>query len=68
MDAFKFPKLDKTIFIVSSLFDESDDKQYWLSRTPYERLVAVELMRQVVYGYDPSTSRLERVLEITQRA
>jgi len=66
MDRFGFPKIDKTAFAVASLFDQSDEKSYWLSRTPYERLEAVELMRQIIYGYDPSVTRLQRVLEITQ--
>ena len=30
-------------------------------------LQALELMRQIVYGYDPATARLQRVLEIAQR-
>jgi hypothetical protein len=60
-------KIDKKAFFTSSLLEPSDEKAYWLSKTPYERLQAVELMRQIVYGYDPSTSRLQRVLEIAQR-
>ncbi len=52
---------------VTSLFEESDEKGYWHSKTPHERLEAVELMRQIIYGYDPSVTRLQRVLEITQR-
>jgi len=58
-------KIDKIAFAVTSLFDESDDKDYWLSKTPYERLEAVELMRQIIYGYNPS-SRLQRVLAVAQ--
>lgn len=38
--------------------------KYWHSRTPQERLWALELMRQEAYGYDPRTVKLERVLEI----
>jgi hypothetical protein len=57
-------RMDKTAFSVGSLFDEPDEKAYWLSKTPYERLQAVELMRRVLYGYDPSTARLQRVLEV----
>jgi len=68
MDRLGFPKIDKTAFTVASLFDQSDEKSYWLSRTPYERLEAVELMRQIIYGYDPSATRLQRVLEITGRS
>lgn len=60
-------KVKKNALTVTSLFEESDEKSYWLSKTPFERLAAVEFMRQVIYGYDPSTTRLQRVFEITQR-
>ncbi len=61
-------KIDRKAFSVGSLREPSDERAYWLSKTPYERLQAAELMRQVVYGYDPSTTRLQRVLEIAQRS
>jgi len=61
-------KINKKAFSVSSLSDESDDKLYWLSKTPHERLMATELMRQINYGYDPTTARLQRVLEIAERS
>jgi hypothetical protein len=63
-----FPTVIRTAFSTGSLFDESDEKSYWLSKTPAERMQAVELMRQIIYGYDPSTTRLQRVIEITQRS
>ncbi|HEX8846159.1 MAG TPA: hypothetical protein VF791_16020 [Pyrinomonadaceae bacterium] len=63
----KTVKLDKTTITVSSLFDESDEKAYWHSKTPEERLQALELMRQSAYGYDPATARLQRVLEVAER-
>jgi hypothetical protein len=64
----KLPKLDKSIFSVSTLEqNDEDEKAYWLSKTPYERLDAVETMRQIIYGYDPATTRLQRVFEVTQR-
>ena len=66
MDRFDFPKVRRDAFTVASLFDESDEKAYWLSKTPDERLEAVELMRQIIYG-DEAAKRLQRVLEITQR-
>ena len=62
----KTVKLDKTTITVSSLFEESDEKAYWHSKTPEERLQALELMRQSAYGYDPSTTRLQRVLEVAE--
>jgi hypothetical protein len=59
-------QVDKTAFSVVSLFDESDETVYWLSKTPYERLQAVELMRQVIYGYQPASGRFQRLFEVTE--
>jgi hypothetical protein len=61
-------RIDKTVLTVTGLFGTSSDDEYWLSKTPYERLQAVELTRQIIYGYDPSTTRLQRVLTITQHS
>ena len=59
-------KMDKQTLTVTSLFEESDEKEYWLSKTPQERLEALELMRQINYGYNPITDRLQRVLEVAE--
>jgi hypothetical protein len=59
-------KVDRNALSVGSVLEPSDEMAYWLSRTPQERLQAAELMRQIVYGYDPATTRLQRVLEIAQ--
>ena len=61
-------RLDRTAFAVFSSFEDAEaaDRAYWHSRTPEERLLALELMRQSAYGYDPATSRLQRVFEIAQ--
>jgi hypothetical protein len=62
------PKLDKTAFSISTLEkNDKDERAYWLSKTPCERLDAVETMRQIIYGYDPVATRLQRVFEVTQR-
>jgi hypothetical protein len=58
--------MDKTVFTMAPLGQEPDDRAYWLSKTPEERLEAVELLRQIHYGYDPSTERLQRVLTILE--
>ena len=58
--------MDKSTLSVASLFDETGEKEYWHAKTPQERLAAVELMRQINYGYDPTTTRLQRVLEAAQ--
>jgi len=65
----KTVRMDKTVLTVFSSFEEADaaDRAYWHSRTPLERLEALELMRQSAYGYDdPSASRLQRVLEVAR--
>jgi hypothetical protein len=68
MDENQFPKIDRTVFSVVSSFEEADreDKEYWLSRTPLERLQHMELLRRINYGSN-ATARLQRVLEITER-
>jgi len=67
MSKFESLRMDKTVFSVGRLTDASGEREYWLAKSPQERLEAVEVMRQIVYGYDPSTARLQRVLEIAQR-
>ena len=66
-NAISSVKMDKTTFSVVSLMDDPDDKEYWLTKTPQERLEALELLRQLNYGYDPTTTRLQRVLEVVER-
>jgi hypothetical protein len=69
MDENQFPRLDKTAISIVTSFEEADkqDKEYWLSRTPLERLQHMELLRRINYGSN-ATARLQRVLEITERA
>jgi hypothetical protein len=57
-------RVDRTAFRVDDLASESDERAYWRSRTPEERMEALELLRQIIYGYDPATCRLQRVLEV----
>ena len=66
---FEAIRLDKTAFSVVSSFEEADaiDKEYWRTQSPEARLEDLELMRQVMYGYDPISDRIERVLEVVKR-
>jgi hypothetical protein len=57
-------RVDRSAFRVDDLASESDERSYWRSRTPEERMEALELLRQIIYGYDPATCRLQRVLEV----
>ena len=59
-------KIDKTKLSFSSLQDDSDDVTYWHSRTSGERLAALEFLRQVIFGYDPITTRLQRIIEFVE--
>jgi hypothetical protein len=62
------PRLDRTSFSIHGLYEKSDEPGYWAKKTPQERLEALEQMRQILYGYDPATARLQRVLTIVQRS
>ncbi|WP_434683924.1 hypothetical protein [Pseudanabaena minima] len=60
-------KFNRVTFSIVNLHDEDiEDKAYWLSKSPSDRLVALEYLRQVMYGYDPNTTRLQRVFEIAK--
>ena len=69
MEEIRYPRLDRTAISIVSSFDEADkqDREYWHSRTPYERLAYIELLRRINYGAD-AAARLQRVLEIAERA
>ena len=58
--------VDRTAFSVVPLSQADDEAEYWAEKTPEERLEAVEMMRQVLYGYDETTEGFQRVLTITQ--
>ena len=63
-----FPKIDRTAFSVIKMDEQEEDlRRFWHSKTPQERLEAVELMRQLNYDYDPATDRVQRVLEVVER-
>ena len=58
--------MDRTSLSVSSLADEPNDAAFWATKTSAERLAAMEYLRVINYGYDPSTARLQRLLTITR--
>lgn len=59
-------KMDRSVFEVDVLENQGNERSYWWSKTPAERMQALELMRQIIYGYDPATTRLQRILEVAQ--
>jgi hypothetical protein len=63
-ESFRF---NSSVFSVVNLNSEdTEDKIYWLQKSPSDRLIALEYLRQVMYGYDPNTTRLQRVFEIAK--
>jgi hypothetical protein len=59
-------EINKKVLCVGKLHDKGEERAYWRSKTPQERLQAIQIMREVLYGEDASSGRLQRVLEIAQ--
>ena len=63
-----FNGIDRSAFSVVPLGEQDEaDRKYWLSKSPQERLEGVETIRRILYGYDPATVRLQRVLEVAKQ-
>ena len=45
-------QLNRSVLSITNLTDMNDEKVYWLQTTPKERLLALEMMRQINYSYD----------------
>lgn len=61
-------RLDKTAISIGDVDAPSDEPAYWATKTPEERMAALEFMRVIAYGYDPATARLQRLLEVAEVA
>ena len=59
-------QLNRSVLSITNLSDMNDEKVYWLQTTPKERLLTLEIMRQINYGYDATTTRLQRIFEIVE--
>ena len=62
----KLPSLNKKIVKVTSLDDIEEEKKYWFSKSPLERIEAIEINRRMIYGQDRVTSRLQRIFETAE--
>ena len=60
------PSLNKKIVNVTSLDDIEEVKNYWFSKSPLERIEAIEINRRMIYGQDRVTSRLQRFFETAE--
>jgi hypothetical protein len=63
-------KFDKTIVRSFHSFEDADnaDRETWWSRTPLERMQALEFIRQLNYGYagNKPGPKLQRVFRIAE--
>ncbi len=66
MDELAAIRLDRSAFQIGTLGDDEEERAFWRAMSPEQRLQALELMRQIIYGYDPATTRLQRVLEVAE--
>lgn len=62
-------KVDRTKIQVFDSFNDRDaaDREYWKSLSPEERLTALEMMRQIAYGYDEGQRGLQGFFEVVER-
>ena len=56
-------RIDRKYFKITSLHKEEDDI-FWKHKTHQERIAGLEELRRIIFGYDPSTERLQRILTI----
>jgi len=62
-------RIDRNAFSVVSMQEQDKEvKSYWKDKTTAQRLEALETTRQMTYGYNTHTTRLQRVLEIITRS
>lgn len=62
-------KIDRNVVKSFESFEdaEKDSKAAWHAMTPLERLEALELMRQIAYGYSDETSEgVQRILTVVE--
>ncbi len=62
----QFNQIEKNTISVTSLTEGTEEKRYWFSRTPEERLQMTEILRQRNFGYDATNARLQRILTVAE--
>ncbi|MCC7292602.1 MAG: hypothetical protein IT449_11135 [Phycisphaerales bacterium] len=64
VDQVSTARMDRRVFEFGTLDD--GEREYWLGRTPDERLEAAELLRQINHDDAAITGRLQRVFEFAE--
>ena len=57
-------RINKKVMETYKLGEEPNDLKYWLTKSPVERLAALEFLRKQTY--DSPTPRLQRVFRIVK--
>jgi len=61
-------RLDRSAFSIGTFEDAArEERAMFQSMSPQQRLEVLEYLRQVNYGYDACSRRLQRVLEVLER-
>jgi len=57
--------VDRSAFEIADLH-AARDTHFWRSRSPLERIEAIEFMRKAMFGHDRVSARLQRVLTVAE--
>jgi hypothetical protein len=57
--------MDKKTLEISCI-PNSGEHSYWAKQSYLKRIAALETLRRIIFGYDPSTERLQRTFTVTQ--
>ncbi|MGD1276956.1 MAG: hypothetical protein ABR964_07015 [Tepidisphaeraceae bacterium] len=60
-------RMDKSQFSFTTFADaDADDVEFWMRKTPAERIEGIEYLRRWLYGDDQVDARLQRVFAIAR--
>ncbi len=61
-------RVERRAIKVTTFYEaDREDREYWLSKTPLERLQHVETLRELNYGSEVINQGLQRVLTVVKR-
>jgi hypothetical protein len=66
ISAAQAPASQDLVRILTQEEAAEEDRTYWHSKTPAQRLAAAEQLRQIAFGYDPITARIQATAELLQ--
>ncbi len=69
MDAY-LKRLDRSVMTIRSMTaqDPLEETRFWLTKSPVDRLIALELLRMRLADYDNTRPRLQRFFTVTERS